>query len=250
MRRLLLSLGLLGAIVVAALAFSGVAYAGPTVTWQGNGTTNGFCDNSDEGLTGVPPQSQGWLFILTSPDTGPWMLSATFAQSGPATATGTQMGNGSVHFVVDTSIGDQLQTASATNGTDNSVLTVSGCTVNSSSPTSGGPGGSGTSGGPGGSGTSGGPGGSPPTGGSGGTGTTSSSTGGTGGSGASTASASAPVTAAASGSTATPTAPVQSATAVHTGLPWAGSGPWVQAAAATGLALLLAGYGLRRRWAR
>lgn len=102
---------------------------GQTVTWHGNGTDNGYCSNMDEGLSGVPAGEEGWLFILTSPTSGPWSLTASFSPGGTATASGTQMGNnGAVHFVVYSQRGAQLLAASATDGSQNSVLTVSGCT--------------------------------------------------------------------------------------------------------------------------
>jgi hypothetical protein len=98
-----------------------------TTLWNGNGTSDGFCGGFSEGLTGVPPGDEGWLFVLTSPDPGPWELTAKFAHSGTLLAAGTQNGNGSVHFVVFTSAGDQLLSASSTNGGHN--LVVSGCTL-------------------------------------------------------------------------------------------------------------------------
>ena len=104
-----------------------------TTTWNGNGTTNGFCDNSNEGLSGVPAGDQGWLFVLTSPNAGPWELTATFASTHTVTAAGTQNGNGSVHFEVTTSAGDKLLSASSTNGGHN--LVVSGCTLGASTTT-------------------------------------------------------------------------------------------------------------------
>jgi hypothetical protein len=103
----------------------GVALA-ITVDWEGNGADDGFCNNVSEDA-GVPPNTQQWHFILTSPDPGPWTLTANFADSGQQTDGGTQAGMGAVHFFVFSSIGDQLLTASATNGSDNSVLTVSDC---------------------------------------------------------------------------------------------------------------------------
>jgi hypothetical protein len=42
-------------------------------------------------------------------------------------ATGTQQGNGAVHFILFTPLGAQLTSASAVTGTTHSVLTVSGC---------------------------------------------------------------------------------------------------------------------------
>ena len=100
-----------------------------TVTWTGNGTNGGICGSFSEGLTGVPDNEQGWLFIETSPDgVGPYVLTATFSEAGTVTVDGTQEGNGSVHFVVDTPQGDVLQSATATHGSDKSNLVVSGCT--------------------------------------------------------------------------------------------------------------------------
>lgn len=97
--------------------------------WTGNGTTNGFCNStsSNPSITG-----QNWLFILTSPGTGPWTLTATFDPAttpSPITANGAQQGNGSVHFTVNTAAGAQLKSASATGGTDKSNLVVSHCEV-------------------------------------------------------------------------------------------------------------------------
>ncbi|MDE3087251.1 MAG: hypothetical protein KGJ77_10855, partial [Acidobacteriota bacterium] len=153
MRRLVLAAGFTGALI-GGLFSTSAATAAPnatpqTATWTGNGTTNGYCSNTDEGLTGVPSGGQGWLFILTSPAPGPWGLTASFVQSGTLTTGGTQEGDGSVHFLVDTSIGDRLVSATATNGTAQSVLTVSGCTANGTSTTPApGIGGSGGNGGP------------------------------------------------------------------------------------------------------
>lgn len=98
-------------------------------TWTGNGTTNGFCSNtsSNPNVTG-----QNWLFILTSPGTGPWNLTATFDPAttpSPIVVAGVQQGGGSIHFTVNTTVGAKLLSASATNGTANSVLTVSDCVV-------------------------------------------------------------------------------------------------------------------------
>ena len=104
------------------------AAAGNTVVWTGNGTNNGFCSDVSQDPS-VPPGMQQWLFILTSPGSGPWTLTANFQNSGQKTASGVQQGNGSVHFTVLTSAGDQLLDASATNGTANSNLTVSHCEV-------------------------------------------------------------------------------------------------------------------------
>ncbi|HSX18136.1 MAG TPA: Ig-like domain-containing protein [Candidatus Saccharimonadales bacterium] len=116
----LLGLGALGIFLVASAS---------ATTWTGNGTTNGFCSDVSSDNT-VPAGEQRWLFILTSPGTGPWSLTTSFSPSfqDPIGAiSGIQQGNGSIHFTVFTNIGAQLLSASATNGTDNSVLTVSHC---------------------------------------------------------------------------------------------------------------------------
>jgi hypothetical protein len=120
-------------VVTATGAFDGVfastAQAPPpdtpvTVVWTGNGTTNGLCDDN----SATSGQQQDWLFILTSPTGSSWTLTATFQNSGTQVVDGTQQGDGSIHFDVITSLNDTLLSASATNGTANSVLTVSHCT--------------------------------------------------------------------------------------------------------------------------
>lgn len=252
MRRLVLAAGLAG-VLIGGLFSASAALAAPssssqTTTWTGNGTTNGYCSNTNEGLTGVPAGEQGWLFILTSPATGPWQLTASFTDSGTLTAGGTQEGDGSVHFVVDTSIGDQLVSASATNGTANSVLTVSGCTANgtSTTPTPG----TGGSGGNGGSiGSTGGT--TPP-----GTGTTSS--GGTTSvtgrpsvafspSGSSTPGSATGTSSPTAAAVAVPKTAVPAATAVHTGEPWSGSLPYEVLLGGLGMSMSAGGLVLRRR---
>ena len=97
-----------------------------TITWSGNGTTDGYCSKvtTDTNVTG-----QNWLFVLTSPDdVNTFTLTATFNPDSPKTiSNGVQNGEGSIHFFVNTAIGAQLLSASATEGTANSVLTVSHC---------------------------------------------------------------------------------------------------------------------------
>jgi len=94
----------------------------PTITWTGNGTTNGMRSNSENlGLT-VPDGQQAWLFILTSPGTGSFELTTNLGD-----ATGVQQGDGSVHFILFSPLNAVLTSASAVTGTDTSVLTVSGC---------------------------------------------------------------------------------------------------------------------------
>ena len=131
--------GLLGAIFLAAI---GIFLAGTvenanaeTVVWSGNGTNDGVCSDIGEFDDLDPgPGEQGWLFILTSPDPGPWTLTATFNPGGVEMASGVQQGNGSIHFVVYSPADATLVSASATNGSDLSVLTVSHCEVNEEEP--------------------------------------------------------------------------------------------------------------------
>jgi len=133
----------LAALALGALAFgafsASAAMADPPapkspIVWEGNGTDGGFCSDvsTDAGLAAG---TQEWLFILTSPSGSDWTLNATFASSGAVPpVAGTQMGNGAVHFTVVTDAGDQLLSASATNGKTVSVLTVSHCSVNGETP--------------------------------------------------------------------------------------------------------------------
>ena len=252
MRRLLLTAGLAGALAGGFFSMSAAAAAPSsspqTVQWTGNGTgegtASGYCSNTNEGLTGVPTNAQGWLFILTSPAAGAWDLTATFADSGTISdVPGTREGDGSVHFVVDTSIGDRLVSASVTNGTPNSVLTVSGCTVNgTTSGTGSGAGettttttttttirGSGGNGGPVGptNGT---------TSGTSGTSVSFSASSGTSGTGHTAG----PATAATGGT-------VPSSTTVHTGEPWSGALLYELLLGGIGMSLLSAGLVTRRR---
>lgn len=111
------------------------------ITWTGNGTTGGLCSS----VTGSGSY-QTWDFVLTSPYNGSGStLSATFATAGSRTVTVTSTtsgsGNGSYHLPVTTGKGDRLLSASATNGSKNSVLTVSGCVLNGTTTTGGGSGG-------------------------------------------------------------------------------------------------------------
>jgi hypothetical protein len=101
---------------------AGAASDPPTVTWDGNGTTNGMCTNSEDLGVTVPDGQQAWLFILTSPGSDPFQLTTNLGN-----ATGTQEGDGSVHFLLFTSLDAVLTSASAVTGTTHSVLTVSGC---------------------------------------------------------------------------------------------------------------------------
>jgi hypothetical protein len=117
----------------AAQAAQRTTVTGITVTWTGNGTTQGACDNVGPANDLNPgPGQEGWLFILTSPfdATGSsLMFSFTPAAVTPSPVAGVHKGGGggSYHYAVYTPAGAILNSASATNGTDNSVLTVSHC---------------------------------------------------------------------------------------------------------------------------
>lgn len=115
------------------VAFGAPPAAAQEVDWTGNGTNDGLCNNiGDFGDLAPGPNQQGWLFILTSPFDG---LGSTLTYAfDPSTTdtsvSGTKKGNGangSYHYVVYTDIGAVLLSASATDGTANSVLTVSHC---------------------------------------------------------------------------------------------------------------------------
>ncbi len=101
-----------------------------TISWTGNGTNSGYCSDLTGDDLNPSAGQQGWLFILTSPTSNNWNLTTLF---NPSTQTpsnpisGTQQGNGAIHFVVYSSINAQLLSATATNGTNTSVLTVSHC---------------------------------------------------------------------------------------------------------------------------
>jgi uncharacterized protein (DUF2141 family) len=101
----------------------------PTVTWQGNGAHDGICENIGPSDDLNPPLGkQGWLFILTSPSGSSWTLTVTFnPPNTPVDVVGVKKGGGSIHFAVYADLGAKLVSASATNGTDKSVLTVSHC---------------------------------------------------------------------------------------------------------------------------
>jgi hypothetical protein len=111
--------------LAAVLLAAGPAAAGAVTTWEGQGTDeNGACSN----VSGSGSQ-QTWQFILTQPGAGPFNLTAEFTDSGTKTDVGEQSGDGAVHFFVTTSAGDTLESAFATGGTANSVLTVSDCVL-------------------------------------------------------------------------------------------------------------------------
>ncbi len=132
----LMAFALTSATVASADSVDAAAAPTPkaTVDWTGNGTTNGFCDQIFNDPNGNPGE-QVWLFILTSPSGSSWDLSGVFADSGPfGPIAGDQQGKGAIHFFVTTSIDDHLLSATATNGSTNSVLTVSHCTTGEEGP--------------------------------------------------------------------------------------------------------------------
>lgn len=104
------------------------------VSWDGNGASGGYCNDfiDDPDMTPETGQ-QGWLFILTSPfDNSGSQLTTSFnpsyqTPSNPISGLHKGGGGGSYHFIVYTKADAQLVSASATNGTDNSNLTVSHC---------------------------------------------------------------------------------------------------------------------------
>jgi hypothetical protein len=109
------------------------------VTWTGNGTNqDGSCKTiGSYGDLNPGPNQQGWLFVLTKPKNGPWQLTANFDPDGTKHAQGTLKG-GTVKFVVYTSVGAKLLSATTTG--DGNVLTVSHCEVgqsNTPTPTPG-----------------------------------------------------------------------------------------------------------------
>lgn len=105
------------------------------VPWTGNGASDGSCDDvflpgTDEKLTPAEGE-RGWLFILTSPFDMSAGSTLTFEFSDGTTGTAVGIprpnGNGAFQFIVYTDADALLQSASATNGTKQSVLTVSHC---------------------------------------------------------------------------------------------------------------------------
>src|SRR5438034_1688879 len=66
-------------------------------------------------------------FILTSPEGSSSTLTITTSPGGTQHVAGTQSGGGSIQFFVDAPAGATISSASATGGTENSQLTVSGC---------------------------------------------------------------------------------------------------------------------------
>jgi LPXTG-motif cell wall-anchored protein len=111
---------------------------GTTVVWNGNGTNeDGTCKNVGSSDDLDPSANQeGWVFILTHPagDTSDLTFDFNPDAVTPSPVAGDKKGNGSIHFVVYTPIGAALQTAQATNGTADSVLTVSHCEDGSKVP--------------------------------------------------------------------------------------------------------------------
>lgn len=124
-----LSLLLIPAAVLLYLVFAGSAFAA-TITWTGQGTTNGYCNTIFDD-PGVPVGQQVWQFNLTNGDGGTSTLTYLFSDGTSGTTTADPIGgSGTYHFFVTTTEGAQLISASATNGTSGSQLTVSHCYVN------------------------------------------------------------------------------------------------------------------------
>ena len=116
----------------AVMAFASGSDVGTTVNWDKNGTNaDGSCKTflDDSDLNPAPGQ-QGWLFILTQPASGAtYQLTTSFTPSfqTPSNPIDPFTTGGSIHFVVYTTAGATLNSASATGGTANSNLTVSHC---------------------------------------------------------------------------------------------------------------------------
>jgi hypothetical protein len=123
--------------VVLAMATPAAAFAtdsGTEVKWTNHGTTNGACDNVGPANDLNPgPGEEGWLFVLTSPfDANGSDLTFDFTPAALTSSplAGEHKGNGSggtYHYAVYTPAGAILNSASATNGTENSNLNVSHC---------------------------------------------------------------------------------------------------------------------------
>jgi hypothetical protein len=134
-------------VSAALLAFSlvalglglGTAHA-ETIAWEGNGADDGLCNNIGAfGDLEPGAGQQGWLFILTNPDNVPdWTLTAIFDDpTGEVVVVEDEQqggGNSSVHFVLYTSVGATLESASATGGSLQSNLVVSHCEIGEGGP--------------------------------------------------------------------------------------------------------------------
>jgi hypothetical protein len=103
------------------------------IVWTGNGTNAGLCGQIFQDGS-VQPGEQVWLFILTSPSSSSWALTASFDDGTSVSGLPPTFTAGSIHFEVTTDAGARLLSASATNGQTNSVLTVSHCTANGEGP--------------------------------------------------------------------------------------------------------------------
>ncbi|PKN13311.1 MAG: hypothetical protein CVU69_03145 [Deltaproteobacteria bacterium HGW-Deltaproteobacteria-4] len=112
--------------MLAFLAMGSVATAA-TVGWDGNGTSEGVCNNVtvDPTVTG-----QNWLFVLTQANTAIRPeLNATFNSVGKTLSPASKINRNNVQFSVNTAPYAILQSASAVEGNAKSVLTVSHCEV-------------------------------------------------------------------------------------------------------------------------
>jgi uncharacterized surface anchored protein len=110
---------------------------GLTVTWAGNGVTNGVCDtNNSDLLTPIPDNKTGWLFVLNSVSPDPsgnngadWAMQATFDVGGTVDGTVVQTNSSVIKWAVYAPIGAKLTAAQAFGpvGASAGVFTVSHC---------------------------------------------------------------------------------------------------------------------------
>ena len=115
-------------VAVGALAVLVMAPAGADISWTGQGVS-------------VPDECTGTgnteviHFILTSPAGSSSTLTITTNPGGTQQVVGEQSGNGSIQFFVQAPAGATITLASATGNTDNSNLTISGCTLTTTNTT-------------------------------------------------------------------------------------------------------------------
>jgi hypothetical protein len=116
-------LGLLALAVAVPVTVAGSAGALTTVHVN-PGSLN--CTPSNEADLNPGPGEEQFLFILTSPVGNPTLTVVTSAgtQTG---ITGTQQGNGSIHYVVTVDQGVTITDAFVEGQNDNSTLTISHC---------------------------------------------------------------------------------------------------------------------------
>lgn len=111
--------------------FAAPAPSGPvTVVWKGNGTTAGQCNTVTNLDPTVQEGQQRWLFILTQPYSSSGSTLTVQFDSPIIGTIDVRYTGGVYQFTVYTVQGATLLSASATNGSKNSVLTVSHCETN------------------------------------------------------------------------------------------------------------------------